>query len=155
MQNTIAGQWIREDFEEGMRWYAEEIPRDFTNPKEVKNVASVLMTVPSAERFLVVDWLERQEGAPGWSDTLVMTLGKSQVLSEPDETTQRLVGLISNEADRFELVTQFVGGTSASSIKKLRHSPNVLNRLVEAARLTEANAAQLKDTIAASKWSGS
>ena len=151
----IATQWVREDFEEGMHWYTQEIERNYADLEDVKNVAAVLSRIPEDEQYQVVDWVRSQLGEPGWSDEVVMTLGKTLVRSEPSANTERLVGLISNEADRFDFVIGFVGGRTASSIKKLRHSPDSLNRLVEAARLSEANTTTLKEVIAASKWSGS
>ncbi|MDA7881499.1 hypothetical protein N9A94_04270 [Akkermansiaceae bacterium] len=154
-ENMIATEWVREDFEEGMRWFTGEIKRDYSNPKDVKNVASVLAGIPEEEQYQVLDWVQTQREKSGWHDGVVMALGKTLVVAGPTANTERLVGLISSEGDRFEFVTQFIGSSTPHHLDKLRHSPESLNRLVEAARLTEANTARLKEVIAGAKWTGS
>ena len=151
----IARHWLRENFEEGIQWYTEEISRDFSNPEDVKNVASVLsMTLPD-EQYQVIDWVEKQQDEPGWSDDVVLALGKSLVPATPSAYTENLVGLISSEEDRATFVSYYVGQTTPSSTFKLRHAPEVLNRLVDAAHLSEAVAARYREVIAAARWTKS
>lgn len=155
-ENMIAAQWIRESFEEGIRWFTEEIERDYANPDDVKNVVSVLSTVPLEDQDLVVDWVQSQQGNEGWNDDVSVNLGRRLMKSPPNENTERLVALISDEADRVQFVTSFVGRSSVSSSKfGLRHSPESLNLLVDAARLSEANTDRFKEVIAAGVWKGS
>ena len=151
-KGMIAGQWMNEDVEEGVRWFTEEIPRDYSNDDDVNNVAVALARLPEEKRFQVLDWVERQRGEAGWSDQVSMTLGKHWIQHEPDHHTERLVNLLPGEEDRFLFVTNYVGNVVPSKKLGLRYAPEVLDRLVDAANLSEGHSTQLKEVIASAHW---
>lgn len=151
-ENMIAREWIKEDFEGGLHWFTEEISRDYSQEDDVKNVALVLSQLPEDDRFKVVNWVEEKHGVVGWNDQVAVLLGTHWMQYSPDHHTPQLIGLISGEEDRFQLVSNYIWKTSSSETLALRYSPETLNRLVDAANLTEAKAVELKSAISEGYW---
>ncbi|YCM44997.1 hypothetical protein V2O64_03055 [Verrucomicrobiaceae bacterium 227] len=153
-QGMIASEWIKENFEEGIQWFTQEIERDFANPGDVTEVISALAHLPTEKHYQVIDWVEQQRDQAGWSDEIALNYAPILAHSPLDGNTERLVGLISSEEDRFKFVASLIGTTEPSHRVTLQHSPESLIQLIEAAELTEANATQLKSVIDLASWSG-
>lgn len=148
----IAASWVREDFEEGMTWYAQETVRDYNNPGDVTEVASILGRLPEDESHRAIEWLQDAKGQPNWNDDLIMKYGMMQVRRTPDANANQLVAMMSREEDRYELVKNYIGSDDPSHPVSLRHSPEDLNRLIESANLSASNSARLEAVVADGVW---
>lgn len=153
-RTMIAGQWVVEDFEKGMQWFTKETERDYSNPKDVSEVSSVLARLPEEERHRAVEWLQNEKGQPNWDDSLILKYGASLVRETPDANANQLVGMMSRENDRYELVKYFIGSDDPHQRNTLPHSPEDLNRLIESANLSSVNAFRLKEVVSGGYWHG-
>ncbi len=152
-QNMIAAEWMRSDFDQGIHWFTREIERDFSNPADVENIANTLALLPVAERSRVIDWFERGQGQEGWMERVIVTYSSALTNPPLDGSIERLMTLIPSEEDRFQFVAALIGSADPSARVSLQHPAESLNRLLDAARLTEEREGLLRMVVEKGSWS--
>jgi hypothetical protein len=149
---AIAREWAQRDLSAAMEWYAADgaaVNADLTPGQRTLNVLSA---IPAAQRFRVADWLQAGLWSGQVKDDLVVAYGGMLANTPPDATVERLVAMPSDEERRVAILSSFATPEDRDGQKILRHPPEVLHRLVEAADLSEPVRERWLQTIESAIW---
>jgi hypothetical protein len=148
LENMVAREWAKSDLGKAMEWYVDDLGADLSNPQDAAGASYALQSLPADERYRAVDWIERRRSDAGWNDLLIVNYGQSISRFVPDAETERLVGFLSNEDDRYSVVAKIVKTAKSSGRTKSGESLESFENLITNANLSEKRTATLRNVIA-------
>lgn len=140
---AVARQWAQRDLDAAMAWYAEEAT--------VKAIAAdrpltILLSLP--DRHRVATWLEDHLGTGLVNEALVVRFAQ-RIASQPmDGVAERLIQLPGSEQTQVRILSSFGSTVQRNGQPFLRHPPESLRRLIDAAVIPEAERTRWIEIVA-------
>jgi len=144
--------WAKSDIDAAVDWYANQTVVPPNSPAASVRVLGLLFAVPEEDRYHVVDWFEGKRASGELDDGVVVKYASRLVGSAPDANLERLVGIPADEANRARIVAAFVSPVRKGGKLFLRHEPGQLQRLIDAAKLSEASGKRFQAVMASAVW---
>ena len=153
VDRTIAARWASHDLDAAVNWYARELSDPQLSSADPSSLTvTVLRTVPAERGWEVVDWIDRERFEDGWSDRVVVEYAKQTAMQRDYEIAEQLVAMPVAEADRVAIVAAYATPHVQNNERRLRHSPENIQRLIDAANLSEDERGIWMDTVAGATW---
>lgn len=153
---AVARRWSRSDLDAAVQWYSYELTSDGWIADPTGRTVQVLQTIPMSEWPLVSDWMStRRATDPHWDDQVVVQLLRGKVRVPPNADLERLVAFPAQANDRANIVAAFATPVDRQGVPVLRHPPDALVSLIEAAQLSAEDADHWLRTVAEARAPGS
>lgn len=140
---AVARQWADRDLDSAMEWFMNEAQ---VNTRTVDRPMAILTAL--SDRVRAATWLESHLDSGEATVDLVASYAQRIAHYQVDEAAERLVQIPERESDRARVLSPFLQTVEMNGTKFLRHPPESLQRLVEAAGVGEIERARLMEHIA-------
>lgn len=147
VDQAVASEWARRDLNAAMDWYLHEAGDE--NSRSGEQRALIVLQAASVEnRYRAADWLQAALWSGEADEQLVVKHATQLAYTSPDATVERLAAMPEDEANRSAIVAAFATPQEHNGRRYLRFPPEDLARLIDAARLSEAERERWRETIA-------